>query len=198
MQWTGDIKQAKQTGRLVPGALVYVKRAPTDKWPDGDYGHVGVYAGAQPGWPPGHVIAHASTVGGVTTCPMQDRWAYVAWLKCVDYSVRESEDQAAVSSVPYANRAAGTSIDQTAEQIVAPTAEQTVDQPLTAARKARVETTSGMLNVRKQPMVIADNRIAKLNKGDVVDVLEVRGEWSRIKVDATVGWAQSAFLRPFA
>ena len=56
-------------------------------------------------------------------------------------------------------------------------------------------TTGGVLNVRKQPEIIVDNRVGKLQNGDIVDVLEVRDDWARVKSDEAVGWVQTVFLR---
>ena len=78
MSWKGTMDEANKQGKLVPGALVYILRAPTEKWPDGDYGHVGIYTGERPEFKVYHVIVHASAVDGVTTCPMQTRWSRVA------------------------------------------------------------------------------------------------------------------------
>jgi hypothetical protein len=117
MSWRGTLADAAREGKLVPGALVYVKRAATEKWPDGDYGHVGIYVGRQPGWKDDEVVVHASTKYGVSPTTLANSWNYVACLTCVDYSsiTEEPVESAEVKEPVKTQPAPAESIEETAK-----------------------------------------------------------------------------------
>ncbi|MDR0396681.1 MAG: C40 family peptidase, partial [Oscillospiraceae bacterium] len=100
MQGTWTLREAQRLGKLVPGALVYICDSPTPQWPDGDYGHVGVYVGKQKGWAADQVIVHASASrGGVYQSTIKNAWTHVAWMKIIDYENGESGSASGVSAM---------------------------------------------------------------------------------------------------
>lgn len=82
MQWRGTLAEAKAEGRLIPGALLYICDGASVDWPDGDYGHVGIYVGQ-----PDMEVVHASASrAGVYPSTLKNGWTHVAWLSCIDYA----------------------------------------------------------------------------------------------------------------
>lgn len=184
MQWKGTMKEAVAQGKLVPGALIYIKRAATEQWPDGDYGHVGVYTGWRQGFPQNHIQVHASSAYGVVSIPTETRWNCVAWLKCIDYS-----QPAATPDKPEESGATPT----TPTEPTTPAVDSTIPK---VPYKATVKTSGGILNLRKQPNTLSDNRIAKMPNGSSVEVIEVVGSWRRVKFEKQTGYCQTAYLNP--
>jgi hypothetical protein len=97
MQWRGTLAEAKAQGKLVPGALVYICDAPTAQWPEGDFGHVGVYVGRKD-----IEVVHASASrGGVYPSTLKNAWNHVAWPTCVSYTTKTEKPEGGTTTVLY-------------------------------------------------------------------------------------------------
>jgi hypothetical protein len=186
MEWTGTLDEARRTGKLIPGALVYICDAPTAQWPDGDYGHAGVYVGPQPGWTKDQVIAHApASRGGVFPSTLKNAWTHAAWLKCVDYADRASSAKPAAPPV------------KSAEPVAPPTEPvEPAEPPSTPARPTRVViSASGDVNMRKTPSR-SGFYMGRIPTGETVEVVGFRAGWYRVRYGPLTEWIDGAYAEP--
>ena len=58
---------------------------------------------------------------------------------------------------------------------------------------SKKQVTASSLNVRAEPSTTAE-KIGALRRGEEVDVLELQGDWSRIRKGSLTGWVASRYL----
>ncbi len=100
--WRGTLEEAKRTGRLVPGAALFIV-AKDGREPDkykadslGNASHVGLYAGA-----PGAEVVHASSSRGcVAASALSNGWTHAAWLAAASYAQAKQEAKGADAMRP--------------------------------------------------------------------------------------------------
>ncbi|GHU77539.1 hypothetical protein AGMMS49992_25730 [Clostridia bacterium] len=199
MQWTGTLQEARMQGRLVPGALVYIKAAPSAQWPDGDYEHVGVYVGNQPGWAKDQVIVHASySRDGVFPSTLKNAWTHAAWLKCVDYTGKGGAvgmqsvegEPAAVAGVTVS------SVESSAPQDVMISAPQAVVFP----KRGQV-TAGGGLRMRKTPKTNGEYMLM-IPAGSIIDITAAvdgwyQTHWANASGQTFTGWVSSEYVAAY-
>ena len=165
MTWRGTLDEARKQGKLVMGALVYIKGAQTAK---GRMGHVGVYTGDQglktPDGKASDVVHASASRGGVYPSTIKNGWTHVAWLDGVDYG-------GSVSSDP----------EPPAPHVTEP-----------GPGQAKVITTMSGLYLRKLPSKDGA-RIKEMPIGTIVDVLDFKGPWVQVRWDVSkslyhIGW----------
>lgn len=177
MQATWTLQEAQRQNKLIPGALVYICDAPTSKWPDGDYGHVGVYVGRQASWAADQVIVHASASrSGVYPSTLKNAWTHVAWLKCVAY-----DKASGGGSIPL------TDGGSSAEAAVKPGEGDAV------MSIARVATSGSALNIRKNPSTNG-MKLGTIPNGTLIEVIQSQGDWIRTRFSAIEGWVSTQYL----
>lgn len=196
MQWTGTLAEAQRAGKLMPGALVYIRDAPTAQWPDGDYGHVGIYVGKQIGWNADQVIVHASSSrNGVYPSTIKNAWTHVAWLKCVDYVSALTESQK--DDMPETE----TNYDFPSANSTPP-AEQTSSTSL--PRYIKITTSEGSgVRMRKGPGT-NNQYMLTLAFGTVLPVYDLVSGWYQVKYltnyqgkpTTYTGWIDGRYARP--
>ncbi|MDR1263242.1 MAG: SH3 domain-containing protein [Oscillospiraceae bacterium] len=177
MQATWTLQEAQRQNKLIPGTLVYIRDAPTPKWPDGDYGHVGVYVGRQASWAADQVIVHASASrGGVYPSTLKNAWTHAAWLKCINYDKANGGD-----SIPPAD--GGSSVVAAVKP----------DGGCALTGIARVTTSGSALNIRKNPSTNG-GRLGTIPNGTLIDVNESQGDWIRTRFNSIEGWVSAQYL----
>lgn len=91
--YIGTLKQAKNDGRLVPGAVLFIVRK-DGKQPAhykdslGNASHVGWYTGGK-----AEVVHASSSKGAVVPSTLKNAWTHVGWLKAVDYEKLKEVEQ---------------------------------------------------------------------------------------------------------
>lgn len=97
--WTGTLAEARQSGRLVPGALLFIVQRdggePAQYQADGlgNASHVGLYCAA-----PGAEVAHSSASRGqVAASTLQNGWTHAGLASAIAYSAPQAAETAVVS-----------------------------------------------------------------------------------------------------
>ncbi|GHU69518.1 hypothetical protein FACS1894184_13680 [Clostridia bacterium] len=212
-QWT--LQEAKKQGKLIPGALVYIKDAPSEQWPDGDFAHVGVYVGKQNGWSAGQVIVHASASrNGVYPSTIKNAWTHVAWLKCVDYTkqgdVRDSVVDV-VGSTPPAVASTTSHSDSDAVQVISANSPIAVQRsPITAQPSSTINqipkrgivTAGGDGLLMREAPNSQGKYILKIPGGSIIDVITaVNGwyqtRWLNSQKQSFTGWVSADYVAPY-
>ncbi|GHU77764.1 hypothetical protein AGMMS49992_26630 [Clostridia bacterium] len=180
MQGTWTLQEAQRLGKLIPGALVYIKDAPTPQWPDGDFGHVGVYVGRQSGWAADQVIAHASASrGGVYPSTIKNAWNYVAWLRCVEYEAAVEADN-----------------DSVKEEIPSVVQPSSPGGSGTGLGLVKVTTSGGVLNIR-QNAAMNGKKLGAIPNGALLEVTKTQGDWAYVSFGGVSGWVATQYLTQF-
>ncbi|GHU65218.1 hypothetical protein FACS1894184_00590 [Clostridia bacterium] len=196
MSETWTLKEAQRAGKLVPGALVYIRDTPTAQWPDGDYGHVGVYVGRQAGWDADRVIVHASASRqGVYPSTLKNAWTHVAWLKCVSYGKGNEGGSAGIGPqvMPDKGPEGG---HQGGHQGGHGSGIEGGTDNSGATSLVRVTTNGGTLNIRQTPQ-LTGTRLGSIPNGTLLEVFETRDDWARVSFDGKSGWVSTQYLLPF-
>ena len=87
------LDQAKQYGRLIPGAVLFIVRQDGGEPPQyrdnkGNASHVGWYTGGR------YEVVHASSSKGkVAPSTLRNAWTHVGWLKAVDYTAQKQNKE---------------------------------------------------------------------------------------------------------
>jgi uncharacterized protein YraI len=171
--WLGTYAEAKAQGRVIPGTVGFILEhngQEGDKYRAdgiGNASHIGVIVLSGDV----HSIDASSSAGKVRTRSKRDAesiWKHIGWLKGFDYSMT-------------------TVMDEIGGVMIEPT----IHQPRTAVVKT---VDGGNLNIRREPTDKVDNRIGKAPNGTTVEVLETRGEWTRIRYSGITGWAATRYL----
>jgi hypothetical protein len=171
--WLGTYAEAQAQGRLIPGAVGFILEhngKEGDKYRAdgiGNASHIGVIVLSGDV----HSIDASSSAGKVRTRTKRDAesiWTHIGWLKGFDYNMT-------------------TVVDEIGGVMTEPTG----SQPRTAVVKT---VDGGNLNIRRDPTDKVDNRIGKAPNGTTIEVLETRGEWTRIRYSGITGWAATRYL----
>ena len=186
---TWELPFAKKSGLLLPGTLLFIADPPTAKWPDGDYGHAGVFVGdgyrlKTPDGKLGNVVHASASRGGVYPSTLQNGWTHAAWLEGVDYG---NTIGAGSDTSPDNRNGSGDVGAGGASGIASPTMEPGPDE-------AKVITTSSGLNLRKFPDA-KSAPIKEMPKGTIVKVLGIADGWAQVRWDVApglwhIGWCR--------
>ena len=203
MIWHGTIAEAKAAGYLIPGAIVYICDPPTSKWPDGDYGHSGVYVGfdyglVSPEGKPADVVHASYSRDGVFGSILgKNAWTHVALHIGVLYALagidadEEEEIDTGEDDFGQADTDEGTS------------AETGGGRPIIEPKpgQAKVTTDGGTLTLRKSTKIDKKNVIRSMANGVIVDVLDQFGnDWTKVRFINSdgvehIGWCATEYLR---
>ncbi|GHU77469.1 hypothetical protein AGMMS49992_25400 [Clostridia bacterium] len=171
--WLGTYTEAKAQGRLVPGAVGFMLEHDGQEGVKyradgiGNASHIGVIVLSGDI----HSIDASSSAGRVRTRTARDAeriWTHIGWLKELNYGMTTVTDEIG-----------GTIMNPAAQQL----------------RTATIVTLDGgNLNIRRDPTDKVDNRVGKAPHGTTVEVLETRGDWTRIRYSSVTGWAATRYL----
>ena len=191
--WKGTLAEAKNVGKLVPGALLFIVEK-SGQEPDrykgdglGDASHVGVYIGEKEIYS----IDASKSKGKVVARAEHDAthmWTHAAWFREVDYT----PDRV----IPYPDEFETLGIEE--EYLFKPP--EYTSHLLNHAilpRLVRVSTISGRLNLRKLPHE-ESYRLGGIEPGTIAEVLDSVGEWMKLRVkigtQTLTGWSVARYL----
>ena len=176
--WIGTITEARTEDRIIPGAVAFIveydgqeaARYKSDGL--GNASHVGLLTINGEAY-----SVDASSSAGKVRCRNERdslrTWTHIGWLKGVDYD----------EELPVAN---------ISEDMPLMNNESVKTYNLQTATVVTLD--GGALNMRSTPSDSANNRIGRAAAGSLVEVLEVRGEWTKIRYEGMTAWAQTKYL----